>query len=72
MTLAGTVSTVDGLGKLKAVAVRVDASDPIKLAIEITGPWNHPSIRPDFASVLHEPLVHFSPSDQAAQPDSNE
>jgi AsmA protein len=72
MTLAGTVSTVDGSGKLKAVAVRVDASDPIKLAIEITGPWNHPSIRPDFASVLHEPLVHFSPSDQAAQPDSNE
>jgi AsmA protein len=72
MTLAGAVSTVDGSGKLKAVAARVDAADPFKLAIEITGPWSHPSIRPDFASLFRQPLVRFGPGNAATQPASNE
>jgi AsmA protein len=69
MSLTGAVSMIDGSGKLKAVAARVgDAADSISLTIDITGPWNRPSIRPDFASLLRQPLVHFAPSDLQSPP----
>jgi AsmA protein len=46
MTLTGAVSTIDGSGKLQAIAAQVgESTDATRLSLEITGPWRHPSIR---------------------------
>jgi AsmA protein len=57
MTLTGAVSTIDGSGKLQAIAAQVgESSDANRLSLDITGPWRHPSIRSNLVT-LWQPEV---------------
>jgi AsmA protein len=65
MTLTGAVSTIDGSGKLQAIAAPLgESTDASRLSLDITGPWRHPLIRSNLPALWQSGIGKTEPRAQ--------